>query len=206
MAPLHHGKLGLVMIHNPNKPTRQEKLAYLDRALVYVKRWNTAVDAGAHIGLWTQVMADKFARVLAFEPMPDNCETWRENMRGRENAVLYQEALGDVCGTVRMDGTGHSKHFAVIDNQGTVPMVTIDSLNLEALDFLKVDCEGADYLVLKGGEKTIKKFRPVVIVESKAKFEARYGLKPYAPVSFMKELGAKNVESHWHDHIFSFDA
>ena len=193
------------MIHNPNKPTRQEKLAYLDYALAYVQKWDLAIDAGAHIGLWTKGMAKKFACVLAFEPMEDNCKTWHENMREHKNATLYQKALGHKRGHVLMAGEGHSKHFAMEDPVGTVEMITIDSLKLDALDFLKVDCEGADCLVLMGGENTIRKFRPVIIVESKAKFEARYGLSAGAPMEYLKKLGARQVEHHWHDYIFSFN-
>ncbi len=39
------------------------------------------------------------------------------------------------------------------------------SANLSRCDVLKVDVEGADLLVLQGGAKTIRRFRPVVFAE-----------------------------------------
>jgi FkbM family methyltransferase len=46
-----------------------------------------------------------------------------------------------------------------------VELKTIDSLNLSKLDFIKIDVEGHEYEALKGGENTIKKFKPVIFFE-----------------------------------------
>lgn len=186
------------------RPSRQEKLAHLDAALSYVTRWRFSVDAGAHVGNWTVVMASRFERVLAFEPMLDNQERWREKMAGITNAQLVCKALGDRACVVRMDGSRHAKHYATPDPAGDVAMVTIDSLSLPDLDFLKVDCEGADTLVLRGAEATIKRCRPVIIVESLAKFERRYGLPPGAPIAYLQSLGMRHVGTFWCDYIFVF--
>jgi hypothetical protein len=37
--------------------------------------------------------------------------------------------------------------------------------NITSVDFIKIDVEGFEYNVLKGGEQTIKEFRPVLFVE-----------------------------------------
>jgi FkbM family methyltransferase len=47
-----------------------------------------------------------------------------------------------------------------------VSTVTIDSLNLECCDFIKLDLEGAEPLALLGATETIKKFFPIVFFES----------------------------------------
>ena len=44
-------------------------------------------------------------------------------------------------------------------------MKTLDSLDLEACDFLKCDTEGCELLVVRGALETIKKFRPVMVME-----------------------------------------
>ena len=46
-----------------------------------------------------------------------------------------------------------------------VKMITIDSLNLSNVDYMKIDVEGAESLVILGAENTIKKFKPVVCFE-----------------------------------------
>src|SRR5512137_48020 len=38
-------------------------------ALEYVRRFGTAVDVGAHVGLWSRDLAARFATVHAFEPV-----------------------------------------------------------------------------------------------------------------------------------------
>jgi len=47
----------------------------------------------------------------------------------------------------------------------TVPMVTIDSLNLSRLDLLKIDVERMELEVLAGAKATLRRFLPIVVVE-----------------------------------------
>ena len=190
------------------KPSRQEKLRHLDAALSFVKSFRLAIDVGAHVGNWTKVMASRFERVLAFEPYPPNQERWRRNMEGVANATLVDLAVGDENSYVRLQGEKHSKHFCIkvpgygADSDGR--MIKLDDYAFTDLDFLKVDTEGADALVLKGAAETIRRCRPVVIVESVPRFEARYGLPEGAPMKFLESLGAKRVWENWRDYVYVF--
>ncbi|CAB3751449.1 FkbM family methyltransferase [Paraburkholderia solisilvae] len=47
-----------------------------------------------------------------------------------------------------------------------VPLLTLDSLNLPRVDFLKIDAEGYDLRVLQGAEATISRCRPFIFVEA----------------------------------------
>ena len=47
-----------------------------------------------------------------------------------------------------------------------VEHITIDSLNLHTCDYIKIDVEGAEILVLMGAIETIKKFKPVIMFEN----------------------------------------
>jgi FkbM family methyltransferase len=51
------------------------------------------------------------------------------------------------------------------DNQEKVATITIDSLNFDKVDFLKIDVEGMELNVLQGAAGTIAKCRPVLLVE-----------------------------------------
>ena len=43
--------------------------------------------------------------------------------------------------------------------------MTIDSLSLERLDFMKIDVEGMEEDVLEGAKDAISKFKPIMIIE-----------------------------------------
>lgn len=184
---------------------REEKLAYLDAALKYVTGFRRAIDAGAHVGYWSKAMAEKFENVQAAEPWPDNQVKWLKNLEGYKNAKLFCGALGDKRQMVRMDGEGHSKHYAVPDESAAVEMRMIDEWGFDDVDFIKVDCEGADTLVLMGARETILRCAPVIIVEHHTPFLERYGLEEGAPLRFLESLGMTEVERHRCDHIFMFE-
>ena len=46
-----------------------------------------------------------------------------------------------------------------------IELITIDSLNLDKLDFIKLDIEGYEKLAILDGMETIKKFKPVITLE-----------------------------------------
>lgn len=46
-----------------------------------------------------------------------------------------------------------------------VPMVSIDSLELPRVDYMKIDVEGCEPLVLLGAQETIKRCKPVILFE-----------------------------------------
>lgn len=190
----------------PKQKSREEKLKHLDVALSHVKTFRLAVDVGAHSGAWTLVMARRFKRVVAFEPFEANHARWEKKLEGVTNATLIKAALGDEHVQAHLQGEKHSKHFCVKDAAGDIEMQRLDDYGFIDLDFLKVDTEGADALVLKGAEQTIRRCRPVVIVESVPRFEARYGLPPSAPMLFLESLGAKRVAEMWRDYIYVFPA
>ncbi|MNT11699.1 hypothetical protein D3C72_1465930 [compost metagenome] len=47
-----------------------------------------------------------------------------------------------------------------------IKLITLDSLNLPRVDFIKMDVEGMEVAALLGAEKTIQKFRPLLFVEN----------------------------------------
>ena len=192
----------------PPKPTRLEKLAYLHAALKYVEGFRTAIDAGAHCGLWAEIMAQQFKRVVCFEPLPENQIALKDRMAQFDNVMIYKAALGEHCGNGTLldpiKAGGHSKHYVEFGT-GETPVLSIDACEINEVDFIKVDCEGADLLVLKGGIETIKKYKPVIIVERLPRFEARYNIKEDEIPKFMESLGYREVEHHWRDVIYIHD-
>lgn len=157
-------------------------------ALEWVKNWRTAVDVGAHCGLWSRHLALVFKDVHAFEPVSENRECFKKNVPG--NVLLYGCALGAKSGSVEMVCNQNSSAGAHVGPMGDIPMSALDEFDLQDVDLLKVDCVGYEVEVLKGARETLERCRPVVSVEQKAGYPQRFGLTQFAAVEFLTGLGA----------------
>lgn len=160
-------------------------------------RRRVAVDVGAHIGQWSWAMAQDFGFVHAFEPVPRYQECWHANLQGVGHVYLHEAALGEASGQVNLhcgtpDSHGDTR-VALSDEAANaavaVPIATLDSFALPVVDLLKVDNEGYEFFVLKGARETLRRARPVVIVEQKPGHSARYGLREKQAVELLVEMG-----------------
>jgi len=173
-------------------------------ALAFVKRRGHAVDAGAHVGLWSRVMAMDFERVTAIEPVAEHRACFVLNAPDRTTMLPY--ALGASPGSLRIDArpTDNSGNARISEDGEEVEVVTLDSLGLEDIDLLKIDVEGYEYEVLIGGEQTIRAQKPVIVVEQKAGQAERYGRGRWDAVSLLKSWGMKQKQEIGGDHIMVF--
>jgi len=84
-------------------------------------------------------------------------------------------------------------------------VVTVDSLNLPGLDFMKIDVEGAEGLVIKGAADTIKKYKPVIFFEhNEQRIDPKLvGLDCVStPFAELVKLGYKHFEyTDWDNYI-----
>ena len=101
-----------------------------------------------------------------FRILSKNCEL----NQLQDKVQLYNCCLGEREAIARLNtydlkNAGHTS-FAISDSSSGYKMITLDSLKLERLDFMKVDVEGYELNVLKGGEETIKRYRPVIWCEA----------------------------------------
>jgi FkbM family methyltransferase len=132
--------------------------------------WNacrTIVDVGAHTGTFTLYAAAHApnARILAFEPEASNAAMLRRNIaenRLEQRVETVEAAISDHDGTATFHVTfeqsgsgGHSLYkYAKTDTEVTVPLVSLASIfarpGFATIDFLKLDCEGAEYDALYG--------------------------------------------------------
>lgn len=168
--------------------------AKLERALQEcgVRRGH-AVDVGAHVGLWSRVLSYEFKKVTAFEPIEEYAACFRRNLNFR-SVKLHKIALGDHADEVQFDVSPDGVGTASIAAHGTrqVPLRRLDDIaDLPPIDFLKVDCEGAELLVIRGGEQTIRRDKPVVFCEQKKKRADTHGLPRMGAVDLLQSWGAE---------------
>ena len=164
-----------------------DELPDLDRAVGLAKGWNVAVQAGGNVGVWAQDLAARFASVVTVEPMADNYACLVKNVS--ENVSHRCAAFGAAAGQLsmeRIDGNAGAHYAKAGDG---VPVITIDSLNLEACDLICLDIEGYEPFALQGAEQTIRKFRPVIMFEEKGLSERYYGVARGTAEQWVLDLG-----------------
>jgi FkbM family methyltransferase len=139
----------------------------LTAALQHVKHRRCAIDIGMHVGLWAMHLAKEFSKVIGFEPVSQHVECLRLNMAGRSNYELFDCALGDKKTSVGLGFLNGSTGSTHIKGDGDIPMLPLDHFEFPIVDFVKIDVEGYEYFVVKGGEQTLRNNKPVIILEQK---------------------------------------
>lgn len=137
-----------------------------------------AVDIGAHFGMWTHAFERNFHHVYAFEPIPRLADVLRGPRR--KNVTVHEVALsrerGEVTLRMPVAGLGRSTIEGknplanLWDPTGPVTAVTVattrlDDYGLADVGFIKIDVEGHELDVLDGGQATIARALPVLVIE-----------------------------------------
>lgn len=173
------------------------------QALRYTKGARTAIDIGAHIGIWTDAMAAKFTKVVAFEPVAENFQCLTYNLRDRTNALLYRGALGGPVPlslphfiSMTMPPKGNSGMWRLDPRLETVPgsdvpFAPLDSFGLSNVDLIKMDVEGFEGHVVDGARQTLTESSPVVVFEDNGIGPRHFGKGWLDPKPILISLGYK---------------
>lgn len=131
----------------------------------------TFLDIGANIGNHA-LMFNYFrpeANIISFEPHYLNYQVLKHNTNKFKKIDTFNVAINETVGLTRVSRSpGEEKNMGniTLDPQGDgIVQVTIDSLQIPDVSFIKVDVEGLENAVLKGAKLTIKEFQPLVWLE-----------------------------------------
>lgn len=179
----------------------------LQEALTYVTgQRRLALDIGAHVGLYSCVLADAFEKVHAFEANPATHACLEKNMCQFTNVFTHNVAVGPREGSVLVekdkDRVGNTGSYFVrpqLSSAGDVTMLSIDSLSFDTVDFVKIDVEGFETNVLRGMLLTLDRCGPVIMIEEK-NFKSRYDLAPARDI--LLSMGYTKVISMRNDHVY----
>jgi FkbM family methyltransferase len=142
----------------------------------------TFVDIGANVGWFSLLGASVVGpsgRVVAIEPNPQNVALLRksaaDNGFGNIDAVCV--ALGEAPGAVALETDGSNGRVVPVAGPPERPVeaafvvacwpldTVLASVGAKQVDLIKLDVEGAEPLVLRGGAATIARDQPVIISE-----------------------------------------
>ncbi len=184
--------------------------ALLLKRLQYFGKGVVAVDCGANIGVrtieWARLMYG-WGMVHSFEAQEKIFYALAGNIAINNclNVIAKNVAVGEKCSTLKVpepdylspasfgslelikkEGTEFIGQHIDYDKTREIQLISIDSLRLDRLDYMKIDVEGMEEAVLAGAIESIAKFKPILFVENiksnKENLEsyfARHGYKAY---------------------------
>ena len=170
-----------------------------------IKTGDTVLDIGANIGSYTYALSSAVGnsgKVFAFEPLPDNLQIlfFIKNFLRLSNTTVIPEALSDMQGKMSLsvpiiDGMKKNTRAHLVYEHSsssiTAKVTTLseiaDRYKLNHIDFIKCDAEGAEKMVIAGGECIIKKCAPIILCEL-GEASKNYGLNDSEVFNYIKKL------------------
>ncbi len=168
LVPGDHSVGEEIFFHNSYEPEIVELFKK------YVTKNMVCLDIGANIGHHSLVLSRLAKKVISFEPNPHIYRQFKESieLNGITNIEANNFALGNSNVSTYLSfspGNSGGASFTKIDDkmtdQITAEIKKMDNLNLEKVDFVKMDAEGFEWEIIKGGMKTFEKNRPIIVIE-----------------------------------------
>ncbi len=191
------GATGIYLLREDYEP----ELQYLQKVLAPGKVF---VDAGANSGIFTLVaskLVGDSGKVLSFEPAAETYPILDHNIEINEmnNVKAFHAAIAEKPGKTRLYHINNAPNSYSLgrDDQlcsfEEVPQLTLEDVfsqeKIERFDLIKIDVEGAEELVLRGGQSLIKKMKPHIIFEMTAHGPKRLGLERNGAWNLLQEWG-----------------
>jgi FkbM family methyltransferase len=140
-----------------NRITKQ----FFDNKYIGISQEDVVFEVGAYIGGSTLGIAEKAAHVYAIEASPRNVECLRHNMRDLANVTVIHKAAWQKPDTLEMQyGIAADDDSLLTPDKGSLGKTTevqadtvaniADEVNVDHIDFLKVEAEGVEPEVVEG--------------------------------------------------------
>ena len=184
----------------------------IDIICEFIPKGGVVVDIGANYGQFAAFAASLVGirgKVYCFEPLlyPLMILNHMKFLRKYQQIVSFKTAVSDYTGNsmiaIPIEKGWKPKHaLSYITNRREgnaiferVPVIKLDdicqSLQLERLDFLKIDTEGSELNVLLGSEKTLLKYNPVIYCEIEKPYCDRRNINVNEIYYLLNKLGYK---------------
>ena len=139
---------------------------------------DTVVDIGVNVGRhftrFHEIVGER-GRVIGFEPVPDFAAHSRAlvgpTAEIREKALSDAPGVGEFLFMTKAVGESGFRERASEGDRGAKPIqveistLDAETVNLPSLRYIKIDTEGHELSVLRGGRETLRRFRPYISVE-----------------------------------------
>lgn len=148
----------------------------------YLRPGMRVVDIGVNYGTYFLTAAKKVGetgKVWGFEPSSQCCEFVERSIakNGFQNTALIKAGLSDRVGSAFLSTGANTELNTVADSLGenqegeSIELLTLDhcmdDLELKDIDFMKIDAEGEESNIIRGGSKFFRENSPLVMFELK---------------------------------------
>ncbi len=132
-----------------------------------IKQGDIVVDIGAHVGSFSLFASLMGAlQVYAYEPDKSTFEMLTKNIRNNNicNVKINNYAITDKTGTIKLYSSKNNGGSSIYKTDNSASLNFVNSLrladifrinNLDKIDFLKVDCEGGEGLIINSTNKQV---------------------------------------------------
>lgn len=166
---------------------------------------SNCIDVGCHKGEILDVILHYApnGKHFAFEPIPDLFNNLKTKYKNK-NLKVYSCALSDTTGESTFNYVKNAPAYSGIKKRKyntvnpdikeiKVELNKLDNLIPDSIniDLIKIDVEGAEYKVLKGGFYTLKRCKPLIIFEFGLGASDFYGTKPEEIYKLLNDAGLR---------------
>lgn len=191
LDPSDHRQAGVFWLGEMDRWERFHLAGALHRKAVFL-------DIGANFGYYSISLAKQTgARVVAFEPQAGMAQRLSKHVEINQlgdQVQVQAVALSDAAGSLSMTSyAGNTGKTALSNAPGEVEVIRLDDWVqgnlLERLDAIKMDVEGVETKVLRGGMETLRRFRPKLLLEVNPLALARQGESAVQLGALLAEMG-----------------
>lgn len=166
-----------------------------------IEKDSVIVEAGANIGTHTVPLAKtvgEIGTVIAFEPQTEFFQTLCANvsLNGLSNVDCRNAAVGETSGMIHVPASDFSRaenhsgrSLSETGGEYTVPISSIDDLNLEQLHLIKADVQGFESAVIRGAYQTINRLKPQLYLENEEQSKSP---------ELIRQLWEMGYDIYWH--------
>jgi FkbM family methyltransferase len=172
------------------------------------------IDVGAHIGTTVMPYLRMFQTAIAYEPQKDNFEFLTQNIERngmKDRCVIKNLACSNEerKGTIVPHEGGNSGCYKFVESEkegtDTKTIRLDDDTGCEfPVDFLKIDTEGHELFVLKGAERTLLRWKPLIQFEANGLSEKHFGVRANDIYQYLYSLGAREWDTSDPANVFFY--
>jgi len=170
----HYGGRGIYLL----RENYEKLLKFLHKL---IKKNDVIIDCGANQGIFSLAFASISLKGMVYiiEPLDVYNKIIKYNFKinNLKNYKIFNNVVSNKKKNYNLDISKGNVSGSIVRNFGTkkinVESITIDNLvkkqKIRQVDFIKMDIEGAEQIAIEGAHRTIKKFQPIISIETNEK-------------------------------------